>query len=625
MSFSRTQKLDDVFDDANLNYSGAPVQQSPADQVSAQQSQQVQQVQSDGSETDTVSFQGGGLVFVNTWGSGATTQFKNIVVGAEQYLSQLFPNSCTVHCTFDLQSLNPAYSGENFFSPVHVSYASFVSALQQHAQTAAGHAAAAALAKLTDPTGGAGLNVSIGEARILGLASAGSGTDDTIYLNSYYWTASALQNSANDAKAVILHELTEGIMGRVGGLGQYGRGWAPIDFFRYTAGGQHDYTGGADGLNTYFSVDGRSILTQLQYHASYANGTNDGFDLADWDGVLGDSNDYDPFGPGGPGVGGPGLLSAEDIQIMQALGWGLGHTPKDLNGDGISDILFRNNTTGDWGFEALNGSGSGTWHALNLTSTAYSVVGVSDFNGDGVADVLYRNNSTGDYGAAVFDHNGNATWQPLGGSSAAYSVVGTGDFNGDGVSDILFRNNTTGDWGFEALNGSGGGTWHGLNLTSAAYSVVGVADFNGDGVADVLYRNNSTGDYGAALFDHNGNATWQPLGGSSTAYSVVGVGDFNGDGISDILFRNNTTGGWGFEALNGSGGGTWHGLNPTSTAYSAVEVGDFNGDGVADVLFRNNSTGDYGAALFDHSGNPTWQPLGGSSVAYNVVGGTNWT
>ncbi|MCP1845518.1 hypothetical protein ACVIHI_009016 [Bradyrhizobium sp. USDA 4524] len=354
MAVGRNRNLGELFDDTSFDYIGTPFPQSQASQVPDQSGQ------SGTSDSQTVSFQGSGLVFVNTWGSGASAQFENIVIGAEQYLSQLFPNACTVHCTFDLQSLNPAYSGENFYNRVHVSYASFVSALQQHAQTATGRSAAAALAKLADPTSGAGLNVSIGEARILGLASAGSSTDDTIYLNDAYWTASALQSSPNDAKAVILHELTEGIMGRVGGLGKSGNSWAPMDFFRYTASGQHDYTGGSDGNNTYFSVDGLNILTQLQFHASYSNGTNDGFDLADWDGVLADSNDYDPFGPGGPGVGGPGLLSSEDIQIMQALGWGVqSRSPKDFNGDGISDVLFRNNTTGDWGFDALNGSGGG--------------------------------------------------------------------------------------------------------------------------------------------------------------------------------------------------------------------------------------------------------------------------
>ena len=204
-----------------------------------------------------------------------------------------------------------------------MSYSAFVNALEAHAATATEEAAVASLANLPDPSHGAGFEVSIGEARILGLAGAGSGTDDTVILNSVYWTASALQSDPGDVEAVIEHELSEGTMGRIGSLGiadaPY---WAPMDLFRYTASGQRDFTGGEDGQPTYFSVNGSNVYTGLQYHNSVnTSGQFDGFDLADWDAVAADSNAHDPFGPGGPGVGDPGTLSATDIAIMEALGW----------------------------------------------------------------------------------------------------------------------------------------------------------------------------------------------------------------------------------------------------------------------------------------------------------------
>jgi hypothetical protein len=37
--------------------------------------------------------------------------------------------------------------------------------------------------------------------------------------------------------------------------------------------------------------------------------------------VGSDSNALDPFGPGGPGVGDPGVLSPTDLRIMDVLGW----------------------------------------------------------------------------------------------------------------------------------------------------------------------------------------------------------------------------------------------------------------------------------------------------------------
>ena len=266
--------------------------------------------------SETISTAGSGLVFINTYNAGVNTAFHDAIVSAEHYLASLFTNSVTVHTTFDLQAINPAYSGENSFNPIHTSYASLVSALQSHATSADDFAAVAALKNLSDPSHGAGFYVPIGEARILGLAGAGSATDDTVILNSVYWTASALQNSPGDAIAVLEHELTEGIMGRIGGL------WAPMDLFRFTASGQRDFTGGQDGVKTYFSTDGTNVYTGLQYHNPInASGQDDGQDWADWDAVGADANVHDPFGPGGPNVGGPGTLSATDIRIMDVLGW----------------------------------------------------------------------------------------------------------------------------------------------------------------------------------------------------------------------------------------------------------------------------------------------------------------
>ena len=276
-----------------------------------------------GGSGQIVTLAGSGLVFDNTFGSGVSATFQTEIVAAENYLQSQCSNTCTVNVTFDLQSINPNYSGENFFDPIVVSYSSFVNALEAHAATATEEAAVASLASLPDPSHGAGFEISIGEARILGLAGPGSGTDDTVILNSVYWTASALQSDPGDAEAVIEHELSEGIIGRIGSLGiadaPY---WAPMDLFRYTASGQRDFTGGQDGQPTYFSVNGSNVYTGLQYHNSVnSSGQFDGYDLADWDQVGADANAHDPFGPGGPGAGDPGTLSATDIAIMEALGW----------------------------------------------------------------------------------------------------------------------------------------------------------------------------------------------------------------------------------------------------------------------------------------------------------------
>jgi hypothetical protein len=278
------------------------------------------------------------------------------------------------------------------------------------------------------------------------------------------------------------------------------------------------------------------------------------------------------------------------------------HAPvNDFDGDGYSDILWRNNSSGGIGYTDLH---SGAWHSLGTSSTAYRVAGTGDFNGDGYSDILWRNDSSGDTGYSDLHTSG---WHSLG-VSTAYSVVGAGDFNGDGFSDILWRNNSSGDTGYSDLHGN---AWHGLGASSTSYSVVGVGDFNGDNFSDILWRDNSSGDTGYS--DLHGN-TWHGLGASSTAYRVVGVGDFNGDGFSDVLWRNNSSGDTGYSDLHG--GNAWHSLGASSTAYTVVGVGDYNGDSFSDILWENTSSGDTGYS--DLHGN-AWHALGIASTAYLVV------
>jgi serralysin len=296
----------------------------------------------------------------------------------------------------------------------------------------------------------------------------------------------------------------------------------------------------------------------------------------------------------------------------------------DFNGDGVSDILWRNPTTGVTGYYQMSAGGVFQgWHDVGGSSTAYNIVGTGDFNGDGVTDILWRNDSTGVTGYYQMNSSGNLVgWHDVGGSSTAYTVQGVGDFNGDGVDDILWRNSSTGVTGYYQMDSSGNLVgWHDIGGSSTAYSIVGVGDFNGDGIDDILWRNNSTGVTGYYQMNSSGNLVgWHDLGGSNTAYSVVGVGDFNGDGVDDILWRNNSTGVTGYYQMNSSGNLVgWHDVGGSSTSYNVVGVGDYNGDGISDILWRNNSTGVTGYYQMDSNGNlQGWHDIAGSSTAYLV-------
>ena len=565
--------------------------------------------------SETITYGGSGLVFVNSYGSGVTTAFRNEVVAAENYLQAHYSSTVTLRCSFDLQQLSPSFSAENSFNPVVVSYSALRNALQSHAISPDQLAAAAALNSLADPSNGTGFYVPVGAARILGLAGPGSGIDDSVTLNSRYWTTATLQNNPGDAMAVIEHEMTEGAMGRIGGGAR--DGWAPMDLFRFTAGGQRDFTGGRDGQKTYFSPDGSNVYTGLQYHNPINFfGQDDGFDWADWDAVGDDANATDPFGPGGPGSGSSGRLSPTDLRIMNVLGWHRRLGPEsDFVGSDAASLLWRNNATGEvdtWQF--ANGQMT-TSTVVGNQSTAWRFAGAGDFNSDFTSDVLWQNTATGEVDAWLIKSGQLVNAGMVGRAVSAWQPLGTGNFNADNAADALWRNVDTGGvdtWLFNNGQMTGGTT---LGSVSSAWRFAGIGDFNGDGTSDALWQNANTGAVETWLITNDHLTGGGGVGFASSAWQPLGVGDFNNDGTSDILWRNSVTGevdNWLMQSGQMVGGAV---LGTVSTAWQFAAIGPFNGDGTTDIVWRNSATG-----MVD-----LWSPVNGQYTDHFVGSmSSNW-
>jgi hypothetical protein len=172
----------------------------------------------------------------------------------------------------------------------------------------------------------------------------------------------------------------------------------------------------------------------------------------------------------------------------------------DFNGDGRADLLFRNSTglVTDWLASANGGFTENNAHAATgAADNSWAVVGTGDFNGDGVDDILWRNNAgivtdwLGIPNGGFVENNANAA---TGAADNSWTVVGTGDFNGDGISDILWRNSSglLTDW---LGTSSGGFVENNTNAVNGAadnsWQVVAVGDYNGDAIDDILWRNAS--------------------------------------------------------------------------------------------------------------------------------------
>jgi hypothetical protein len=181
--------------------------------------------------------------------------------------------------------------------------------------------------------------------------SAGSGgapgIDDTITLNtSYAWTY------GQDVVNTLEHEISEGGMGRVGGLGDQNNAFSTMDLFRFSAAGVRDLTDGRDGATTYFSFNGGATLSLaagLSFNNEFSGLTKvNGGDTADF-------NELDVFGTGSPGE--TFTLSQTDQEVMDTLGWnpggGGGLVFNNTFGSGVTPAFKSNIITAETDLAAL--------------------------------------------------------------------------------------------------------------------------------------------------------------------------------------------------------------------------------------------------------------------------------
>jgi hypothetical protein len=100
------------------------------------------------------------------------------------------------------------------------------------------------------------------------------------------------------------------------------------------------------------------------------------------------------------------VLSATDLGIVPA-NWTIAGTG-DFNGDGMSDILWHN-SNGDTSIWLMTGTPSQvqvlSTSDLGLVLTSWNIALTGDFNGDGMTDILWRN---GNGDASIWFMNGTS-------------------------------------------------------------------------------------------------------------------------------------------------------------------------------------------------------------------------
>lgn len=336
-----------------------------------------------------------------------------------------------------------------------------------------------------------------------------------------------------------------------------------------------------------------------------------------------------------------GQFSASDAPAgLQMIGSG------DFNADGIDDILWKDSVKKTfvlWFMEngTIRKSTAEIQDATGVSfarSDDWAIVGLDDIDGDGFTDILLRNQTTGELDSWFMNENQVMKAVNL---TNGFRVYSDWQILGFSKSRIFWRN----------VNSSVTATWeisqNGLDKSRALsfqvpqdWQVVAFRDFNNDGIADVVWRNSQV----------QSLAVWQMSSTSSDPvrtkayalpndYRISTIADFNGDKRPDILFWNPINGeiaNWEtqqdvinfnqqYVTYSEDNGVSFKRLNIKTDAYEAVISSDFDGDQKAEILWREKTSGQTAfwkmdGSIFQKSGLLEIVPLTSVAAGINYPG-----
>jgi hypothetical protein len=285
-----------------------------------------------------------------------------------------------------------------------------------------------------------------------------------------------------------------------------------------------------------------------------------------------------------------------------------------------SSVLWRDTTPGGANQVGLWNFGT-TPQGPTMTSTElvfsnvdanWKVEAVGDFNGDGISDVFWRNKVSNVTTVWILDEQANILSQgeTLTPVDNTWTVIGAGDVNGDGKDDLIWRKGgtTTVVWRMNGSQIASGDLIKDLagNLInmSVDWKLEQTADWNGDGKADLFWRNISinpvtnqaSNEIEIWLMDDNKRQSSFSLGTirPGQGFEIGAIGDLDANGTTDILWRH-SDGRVRLWAMNREGKLATDQLmtDVMSNNWQTVGMNDVTGDGKVDILWRNNTSGQF--------------------------------
>ena len=189
----------------------------------------------------------------------------------------------------------------------------------------------------------------------------------------------------------------------------------------------------------------------------------------------------------------------------------------DFDGNGVPDLVWEYMPTGQVTVNYYGGPEGDTFIGWSWLYEAghpgWTVAAVADMNGDGVPDLIWQNNTTNQVTVNYYGGAGGAVyqgwaWLNSAGEPSGWRVVGAADFDGNGSPDLVWEYMPTGQVSVNYYQGTTYQSWSWLNVTgNLGWTVVGASDFNGDGVPDLVWQNNSTAQVTVNYYGGTGGAS----------------------------------------------------------------------------------------------------------------------
>ncbi|KAK3216564.1 hypothetical protein GRF29_1g199579 [Pseudopithomyces chartarum] len=312
-----------------------------------------------------------------------------------------------------------------------------------------------------------------------------------------------------------------------------------------------------------------------------------------------------------------GIASAADNGLITAPKAG---APVSANGKAVCHgklFWYNNYGTIASGVGESDPPFKSSWIGIGSVATGIGAgrgVRIADLDGDGLDDYVWVNDTTG---AATLYINGGYSdgkinWQPKG---QVASGLGDGagvrfaDITGDGLADYIWISI---DGGIKAYINNGpkeGGGWNwaplgsvtsGLETTAGSRASIRFADLDGDGRADLSIVGEGGSLTSWIATGRDAEPTWLPLGIIATGIgdaAGVQLFDINGDGRADYIWVDKSSATTAYINLRAQNSlvPNWISAGKIGTGVGTgrenITFGDLTGDGKADFLIVSNSTG----------------------------------